>query len=109
MQSRNKNWGQRKTAGRYSVVFGIISVFAMAPVFVPLAVIFGVVALFKRQMLLGALGLIMATIGFITSPILMSIFNLTPGAFETRSFKWEYNIPRQQTEKPMTDTRKEFI
>lgn len=100
---------QRKTAGRYSVIFGIISIFVIAPIFVPLAVIFGFVALFKRQILPGALGLLLAIIGFMTSPILLSICDIASDGINIKSFKWEYNVPKQQTEQPRSNTKKEFI
>jgi len=65
-----------KPEGLASFILGIISIFYMAPVFVPLAIITGIVALFKRQFLWGVLGLICAFIGFMTSPILLAALGL---------------------------------
>jgi hypothetical protein len=59
--------------GVLALIFGIISIFFFAPIFVPLALIFSVAALTNRQWLYGLVGLGTAAIGFITSPILMGI------------------------------------
>ncbi|MDD2469039.1 MAG: hypothetical protein PHI97_34140 [Desulfobulbus sp.] len=98
----------RTTEVRYSLVFGVVGIFFLSPIFVPLAVIFGVAALFKKQIILGVLGLFCAFIGFTTSPILLSLFVFSNNGFQNRSFKWEY-VPRQQIERPRTDSKKEFI
>lgn len=108
MYYKEKKQMNRATEGRYSLVFGVVSIFFLSPIFVPLAVIFGVAALFKKQILLGVLGLFCAFIGFYTSPILLSLFGFSSNGFQSHSFKWEY-VPRQQIERPTTDSKKEFI
>lgn len=60
--------------GVASFIFGLLSIFILAPIFVPLAVVLGIIAVFCEQYVWGILGLVMATIGFITSPILMALF-----------------------------------
>jgi hypothetical protein len=62
--------------GIASFIFGLISIFFLSPVFVPIALIFGVIAVVKNQLAWGITGLICALIGFMTSPILLAIFGL---------------------------------
>ncbi len=62
--------------GIASFIFGLISIFILAPIFVPLAVILGIIAVLKKQLVWGVLGLVCAVIGFITSPILLGLFGL---------------------------------
>jgi len=62
--------------GIASFVLGLISVFFLSPVFVPIATILGIVAVIKKQLVWGIVGLICALIGFVTSPILLGIFGL---------------------------------
>lgn len=57
--------------GIASFVFGIISIFVLAPLFVPLAVLLGIIAVVKKQLVWGILGLFCALIGFVTSPVLL--------------------------------------
>ena len=51
--------------GIASFIFGLIGIFILAPIFVPLALFFGVIAVVKRQFVWGALGLLCGAIGFI--------------------------------------------
>ncbi len=51
-------------AGLLSLIFGIISVFALGVLFGPLGFVFGVVALFKGQILLAIVGIVLSLIGF---------------------------------------------
>lgn len=60
-------------AGIASFIFGLISIFFLAPLFVPLAVILGVIAIINKQLVWGILGLLCALFGFLTSPILLGI------------------------------------
>lgn len=60
--------------GIASFVFGLISIFALAPVFVPLAIIFAILAIIKKQIAWGVTGIICSLIGFATSPILIGMF-----------------------------------
>ncbi len=59
--------------GIASFVFGVIGIFVLSPVFVPLAVLLGIIAVIKKQLVWGILGLVCAVIGFVTSPILMGM------------------------------------
>lgn len=63
-------------AGIASFVFGLISIFMLAPLFVPLAVLLGVIAVIKKQLVWGILGLVCALLGFLTSPILLGLIGL---------------------------------
>lgn len=57
-------------------VFGLLSIFFLSPIFVPIALVLGVIGLIKGQALWSILGLIMSLIGFFTSPILLGILGL---------------------------------
>jgi hypothetical protein len=59
--------------GIASFILGLISIFILAPILVPISVCLGIGALFNRQIGWGILGIFLACIGFITSPILMGI------------------------------------
>lgn len=63
-------------AGLASFIFGLISIFWLAPLFVPLAVLMGIIAIISRQFAWAVIGLLYAFIGFLTSPILMGIFGV---------------------------------
>jgi len=62
--------------GIASFVLGLVSIFILSPIFVPIAIILGVIAVIKKQLVWGILGLVCALIGFVTSPILMGTFGL---------------------------------
>jgi len=62
--------------GIASFIFGLISIFILSPIFVPLAVILGIIAVIKKQLVWGILGLVCAVIGFMTSPILLGLLGL---------------------------------
>ena len=63
-------------AGFASILFGILSIFVFAPIFVPLAIIFSFVALVTRQASWGLTGFICALVGFVSSPILMGMLGI---------------------------------
>ena len=63
-------------AGFASILFGILGIFTLGLLFVPLAFLFAIIALFKRQIALGLVGLILAVIAAITSPSLWAVFGL---------------------------------
>jgi hypothetical protein len=63
--------GPSNAFGIASLICGIIGIFIFSPIFVPLAVLFGIIALVKKQFAFAIVGLICASIGFFTSPILM--------------------------------------
>ena len=62
--------------GIASFIFGLISIFILSPLFVPLAFICGIIGIVKKQLVWSILGLVCALVGFFTSPILMGIFGL---------------------------------
>lgn len=62
--------------GIASFIFGVISIFFLAPIFVPLSLLFGILAIIGKQLAWGIMGIICAIIGFITSPILLGLFGL---------------------------------
>jgi len=98
-----------KPEGLASFILGLISIFFMSPVFVPLAILTGIVALFKRQFLWGILGLICAFIGFITSPILLAALGLTALALHTHPFNFYYSYPKQQIQRPAPEPKRNLI
>lgn len=68
-----------KTCGILGLVFGLLSVFIMAILFVPLGIIFSVLGILKRDtinLILGVSGLILSLIGVMTSPLLMGLIGL---------------------------------
>lgn len=62
--------------GIAAFIFGVISIFVLSPIFVPLAVILGTIAIIKKQLVWGIVGLVCAALGFLTSPILLGLFGL---------------------------------
>ena len=65
--------------GILSVVFGGLSLFMIALLFVPLGVLFGILSLLKRRVaavILGVVGIFLSVIGFLTSPLLMGLLGL---------------------------------
>lgn len=68
---------QGNALGIASFIFGLISIFILAPLFVPLGLILGIIAVIKKQLIWGALGLVCSVIGFMTSPILLGILGLS--------------------------------
>ena len=68
-----------KTFGILGLVFGLISVFIMSVLFVPLIILFSVLGLLKRDLttiILGGSGLVLSLIGLMTSPMLMGLIGL---------------------------------
>lgn len=57
--------------GMFAVGFGLLGIFTIGPVFVPLALIFGLIAIFAGQILWGLTALVLALAGFLTSPTLL--------------------------------------
>ncbi|MEI6707845.1 MAG: hypothetical protein WCK96_12000 [Methylococcales bacterium] len=67
---------QDNDVGIASVIFGIISLFFLAPLFVPLALLCGILAVFKKQRLWGVGGIVCGIIGFVSSPVLLGMLLL---------------------------------
>jgi len=99
----------RKPEGLVSFFLGVISIFYLSPVFVPLAIVVGIVALFKKQFLWGLLGIFCAFIGFLTSPILLAALGLTAIALQSHPFYYNYSFPRQQTQRPLPEPKRNLI
>ena len=82
--------------GITSFIFGLISIFFLAPVFVPLALLLVIIAIIKKQLAWGIIGIICGIIGFVTSPILLGIFRLaTIGVNIEREMTSTQNRPSQ--------------
>jgi len=65
--------------GLFAVGFGLLGIFTIGPVFVPLALIFGLAAIFAGQILWGLTAVVLAVAGVLTSPTLMVVLGI--GAF----------------------------
>ena len=65
--------------GWFAVAFGLLGIFTIGFIFVPLGLICSVIALFTGQAMWGFIGLMLAVAGFITSPKLWLIVGM--GAF----------------------------
>lgn len=81
MSSENKETivviqNQSNALGIASFIFGLISIFILSVLFVPLALIFGVFGIIKKQIVWSVVGIIFALIGFATSPMLLGMFGL---------------------------------
>lgn len=63
--------------GIASFIFGLLSIFVLSPIFVPLSILTGVVGILRSQTTWSALGLICASIGLVTSPILLTMLGLS--------------------------------
>ena len=63
--------------GWFAVGFGFLGIFTSATIFVPLALICSVVALFMRQMSWAFIGLLLSVMGFLTSPVLLTLLGLS--------------------------------
>ena len=62
--------------GTLSIVLGLIGVFVASFILSPLALILGVTAIFGGQPISGITGVLLATVGILTSPILIGLFGL---------------------------------
>ena len=82
--------------GIASFVFGLISIFFLAPVFVPLSLLLVIIAIIKKQLAWGIIWIVCGIIGFVTSPILLGIFRLaTIGVNIEREMTSTQNRPSQ--------------
>lgn len=59
--------------GIFSVIFGVLSIIAIAPLFAPLALLCGVIALLLGQVTWGLGGIALAVFGILTSPTFLAI------------------------------------
>ena len=66
--------GPSPTLGIVGFVFGVISIFALSIIFVPIAIIFAIFSFFKdEQHIWAILALICAIIGAVTSPLTLLV------------------------------------
>lgn len=63
-------------AGLGSIICGVLGIFFWGIIFVPLGGIMAIVAIFKRQVALGLIGLVLAVIGFLSSPTIWALFGM---------------------------------
>ncbi len=63
-------------AGYFAIVFGLLGIFSIGYVFVPLAFIASLVALFSGQIIWGIFGLMLGLAGLLTSPFLLAFLGL---------------------------------
>lgn len=59
--------------GIASVIFGLVSIFVLSVIFVPLALLFGILGILRKQYVWSSVGIIFALIGFATSPMLLGM------------------------------------
>ncbi len=62
--------------GWIAVICGILGLFTLSIVFVPLGLLFSFIAIFSGQILWGLFGIVLALLGFLTSPTLLGIVGL---------------------------------
>ena len=67
---------KQPVAGMFAVGFGVLGIFTHGYVFVPLALIMSIIAIFARQAIWAVVGLLLAVVGFLTSPILIAFLGL---------------------------------
>jgi hypothetical protein len=65
---------QDNDVGIAALIFGITSLFFLAPLFVPLTLLCGIIAILKKQLVLGVGGIICGVIGLVKSPMLFGTF-----------------------------------
>ena len=64
-------------AGYFAVGFGLLGIFSVGYIFVPLALICSLIALFMGQFIWAVVGLLLTLAGLLTSPVLLGILGLT--------------------------------
>jgi len=77
--NRNTGSGPEKkpVMGWFAIGFGLLGIFTIGFVFVPLGLICSLIALFTGQALWGFIGMMLAAAGFITSPKLWLIVGMS--------------------------------
>ena len=70
--------------GTLGIIFGFIGIFILSPLFSPIALILGLLACLKREYAAGIISILFATIGILTSPILMALINLPTITYDYR-------------------------
>jgi hypothetical protein len=75
-QENSRQSGGISIIGGGAVAFGLLGIFSMGYIFVPLALICSLIALFMGQMSWAFIGLLLTVAGFITSPVLLGILGI---------------------------------
>ena len=75
-QNGNSNPEQKPVMGWFAVAFGFLGIFTIGTVFVPLGFICSILAFFFGQAVWGFIGLLLAVMGFITSPNLWLLIGM---------------------------------
>ena len=63
-------------AGYFAIGLGLLGIFSIGYVFVPLAFIASIVALFSGQIIWGVFGLLLSFAGLLTSPFLLAFLGM---------------------------------
>ena len=63
-------------AGYFAIGLGLLGIFSIGYVFVPLAFIASIVALFSGQIIWGVFGLLLSFAGLLTSPLLLAFLGM---------------------------------
>ena len=69
-----------KTLGILGIIFGFLSIFVLAFLFVPLALLCSILAFFKKDLtnkMLASFGIIFSVIGVLTSPFLLGVIGMS--------------------------------
>lgn len=66
-------------AGGLSITFGIIGIFVLAIIFVPLGIISGIVAVKQNQKWLGITGIFLSVVALLFSPTFWGVLRLISG------------------------------
>jgi hypothetical protein len=69
--------GPAPVMGWFAVGFGLLGIFTIGFIFVPLCLICSVIALFSRQAVWGVVGVMLAVAGLLTSPKLWLIIGMS--------------------------------
>ncbi|HER27237.1 MAG TPA: hypothetical protein ENI69_09020 [Rhodospirillales bacterium] len=63
-------------AGYLALLFGLLGIFSVGYVFVPLTFIAAIVALFAGQIIWGIFGMLLGFAGLLTSPVLLAFLGM---------------------------------
>ena len=75
----SQSGGTSLGAGGLSITFGIIGIFIMAVIFVPLGIISGIVAVKHNQKWLGITGIFLSVVALLLSPTFWAVARLIAG------------------------------
>ena len=66
--------------GEFGILFGILGMFVLAIIFVPLGIIFGITAMKRQQVMFGLIGVVLSLIAVLISPTFWAIFMAMTGS-----------------------------